>query len=68
MLQEQGLPALVVLDDALVFSDQQRLVRMFDILENAAKSLQIIILTCREDRFLDLKAKHLQMKQPAVAA
>ncbi|MGI9492686.1 MAG: hypothetical protein ACR2QF_09835, partial [Geminicoccaceae bacterium] len=68
MLQEQGLPSLVVLDDALVFSDQQRLARMFGILENAAKSLQIIILTCREDRFLDLKAKHLQLQQRATAA
>jgi chromosome segregation ATPase len=68
MLQEQGLPALVVLDDALVFSDQQRLDRMFDILENAAKMLQIIILTCREDRFLDLKAKRLQIEQRAAAA
>ena len=68
MLQEQGLPALVVLDDALVFSDRGRLVRMFDILEDAAKDLQIIILTCREDRFLDLKAKRLHIKavDPAV--
>lgn len=64
MLKEQGLPALVVLDDALVFSDEQRLTRMFDILETAAKTLQIVILTCREDRFLDLKAKPLELKAP----
>ncbi len=59
MLKERGLPALVVLDDALVFSDEHRLARMFGILENAALSLQIIILTCREDRFLKLDAKRL---------
>ncbi len=68
MLQEQGLPALVVLDDALVFSDQQRLVRMFDILEKAAKTLQIIILTCREDRFLNLKARRLKIETPPASA
>ena len=68
MLKEQGLPALVVLDDALVFSDQQRLARMFDILEKAAETLQIIILTCREDRFLDLKATKLSLVQKAEAA
>lgn len=69
MLREQGLPALVVLDDALVFSDRQRLARMFDILEKAAKTLQIVILTCREDRFGELKAKHLRIDAPpAVSA
>ncbi len=68
MLKEQGMPALVVLDDALVFSDQQRLARMFGILEKAAETLQIIILTCREDRFLDLKAKKLSLVEKADAA
>jgi hypothetical protein len=68
MLKEQGLPALVILDDALVFSDQQRLARMFAILEKAATSLQIIILTCHEDRFRGLKAKHLAIQQRAAAA
>ena len=68
MLQEQGLPSLVVLDDALVFSDQQRLDRMFQILENAAETMQIIILTCREDRFHDLNAKRLHIEQRAAAA
>ena len=61
MLKEQGLPALVVLDDALAFSDSERLARMFTILEKAATHMQIIILTCREDRLADLKATRLQI-------
>lgn len=61
MLQEQGLPALVVLDDALAFSDSERLARMFTILEKAAKRMQIIILTCREDQFAEVEATRLQI-------
>ncbi|MEZ5933008.1 MAG: AAA family ATPase [Alphaproteobacteria bacterium] len=59
MLQARGLPALIVLDDALTFSDKDRLARVFAILEQAAKHLQIIILTCHEDRFAGLEAKRL---------
>ncbi len=68
MLQEQGLPALVVLDDALVFSDERRLARMFEIVENAAQNLQIVILTCHEERFATLQAKHLRIVPQADAA
>lgn len=68
MLKDEGRPALLVLDDALVFSDEQRLRRMFEILEAAAETMQIIILTCREDRFLDLNAKRLQIEHQADAA
>ncbi|MGI9434224.1 MAG: hypothetical protein ACR2Q4_05255, partial [Geminicoccaceae bacterium] len=62
MLREQGLPALVILDDALAFSDEQRLERVFDILEEAATRMQIIIFTCREDRFDTLNAKRLMIE------
>ncbi len=61
MLKEQGLPALVVLDDALAFSDSERLARMFTILEKAATHMQIIILTCREDRLAGLEATRLRI-------
>jgi len=56
MLMAQGLPALVVLDDALAFSDSGRLERMIAILEEAAKRMQIIVLTCREERFAGIEA------------
>lgn len=62
MLQQQGLPALIVLDDALAFSDDERLKRMFAILEKAAKRMQIIILTCREDRFAGIDATRLKIQ------
>ena len=63
MLKEQGLPSLLVLDDALVFSDEARLSRMARILEEAAKDMQIILLTCREDRFLALEANRLRIEE-----
>jgi chromosome segregation ATPase len=59
MLRDQGLPAFLVLDDALVFADAERLARMFALLQAAAKDLQIILLTCREDRFEALAARQL---------
>ena len=61
MLQDEGLPAIVVLDDALAFSDSARLESMFAMLEQAAKRMQIIILTCHEDRFTELKATRLHI-------
>ncbi|WP_217808213.1 ATP-binding protein, partial [Oceanibacterium hippocampi] len=44
MLIEQGHPATVVLDDALVFSDDRRMDRMFDILNMVGQQVQIIVL------------------------
>ncbi len=62
MLQEQGLPALMVLDDALAFSDSTRLARMLAILEKAARRMQIVILTCREDQFAEIGATRLRIE------
>ena len=62
MLIEQGHPATVILDDALVFSDDRRMRRMFDILNMAARKVQIIILTCREQLFEELGGKPLTLK------
>ena len=59
MLKDQDLPALIVLDDALAFSDDHRLMRMVEILEAAATRMQIIILSCREDRFTGIEATRL---------
>lgn len=62
MLVEQGHPATVVLDDALVFSDDRRMDRMFDILNMVGQQVQIIILTCREQLFEGVGGQHLSMK------
>ena len=61
MLAEQGYPATVILDDALVFSDDRRMSRMFDILNMAAQEVQVIILTCREQLFERLGGHQLRL-------
>jgi DNA repair exonuclease SbcCD ATPase subunit len=47
MLAERGMPAPIILDDALVYCDDDRIERMFDALSRAGKQQQIIVLTCR---------------------
>ncbi|MCY3981665.1 MAG: hypothetical protein OXF51_07860 [Alphaproteobacteria bacterium] len=59
MLVEQGHPATVVLDDALVFSDDRRMARIFDILNMAARNVQVIVFTCREQLFEGLGGRQL---------
>ena len=61
MLIDQGAPAAVILDDALVFSDDQRMRLMFDILSHAAQRVQIVVFTCREQLFEGLGAHQLQL-------
>ena len=62
MLVEQGHPATVVLDDALVFSDDRRMGRMFDILNMVGQQVQIIVLTCREQLFEGIGGQHLSLQ------
>ena len=61
MLGEQGHPATVILDEALVFSDDRRMSRMFDILNMAARNVQVIIFTCREQLFEELGGSQLSL-------
>ncbi len=49
MLLASGRPAFLVLDDALAFADPLRMERMFDILTDAGRRMQILVLTCRDD-------------------
>ena len=60
-LVEQGHPATVVLDDALVFSDDRRMGRIFDILNMAAQNVQVIVFTCREQLFEGLGGRQLSL-------
>jgi uncharacterized protein YhaN len=46
-LRERGYPAAVILDDALVYADDDRFERMQLALRKAAETVQILILTCR---------------------
>ena len=61
MLVDQGAPAAVILDDALVFSDDRRMRLMFDILSHAAQRVQIVVFTCREQLFEGLGAHQLHL-------
>ncbi|HLT03099.1 MAG TPA: hypothetical protein VK001_13010, partial [Geminicoccaceae bacterium] len=67
LLADQGRPAVVVLDDALVFSDDQRIEQMFQILARAGQKLQILVLTCRERVFQGLPATRLRLEQVQTA-
>ena len=62
LLAERGQPAAVILDDALVFSDDLRMDTMFDILTHAARQMQVIVFTCRAQLFEGLGAKQLQLR------
>jgi len=66
LLLKQGRPATVILDDALAFSDDQRIERMFDILMRAGESVQIIVLTCRKRLFARLGATTLEIQERKV--
>ena len=46
-LRGKGYPAAVILDDALVYADDDRFERMQLALRKAAQTVQVLILTCR---------------------
>ena len=54
LLARQGRPVPVILDDALVHSDDERIVLMFKALNRVASDQQIIVLTCRQMAFTAL--------------
>ena len=61
MLARGGTPAPVILDDAIVFTDDDRIERMFDALTQQAHDLQIIVLSCRQRAFRDLGGRGLEI-------
>lgn len=65
LLLGQGRPATVILDDALAFSDDQRIESMFDVLMRAGEQVQIIVLTCRKRLFTRLGAVPLEIRKTA---
>lgn len=62
LLQEAGRPTLIILDDALVHSDAQRIGQMKRILFDAAQRHQILLFTCHPLNWRDLgvPARELQ--------
>lgn len=61
MLAKAGRHAPVILDDALVFTDDDRIERMFDALHRQAGDLQILVLSCRQRAFRDLGGRTLRL-------
>lgn len=61
LLAKNGGPAPVILDDALVYSDDDRIERMFDALHRQAREQQIIVFSCRQRAFQKLGGNALQM-------
>ncbi len=63
LLARDGRPAPVILDDALVYSDDDRIERMFDALHRQARDQQIIVFSCRQRAFQSLGGNVLQMTE-----
>ena len=61
LLAKDGQPAPVILDDALVYSDDDRIERMFDALHRQASDQQIIVFSCRQRAFAQLGGNILRM-------
>lgn len=61
LLAKDGQPAPVILDDALVYSDDDRIERMFDALHRQASGQQIIVFSCRQRAFAQLGGTILRM-------
>jgi hypothetical protein len=59
--RSQNVP--IVLDDALVFSDDDRIQRMFDALSRAGRQQQVIVLTCRTKAFEQLGGRSLRIEE-----
>lgn len=61
LLIAKGKPACLLLDDALVFADDARFELMTDILADAARRMQITILSCRTAAYRHVEAHRLAL-------
>jgi DNA repair exonuclease SbcCD ATPase subunit len=61
LLADRGQAAPVILDDALVYSDDTRIERLFEVLRTASQHHQVIVLTCRSRLFETLGGTPLQI-------
>lgn len=60
LLAMGGQPTPVILDDALVYSDDDRIEKMFDALHRQARAQQIIVFSCRQRAFARLGGQVLR--------
>jgi energy-coupling factor transporter ATP-binding protein EcfA2 len=62
LLADNGTPAPLILDDALVYADDGRIMRMFSALQHAAQTHQVLVLTCRERAFEGLSGNRIALR------
>lgn len=62
LLKEAGKPTLIILDDALVHSDADRLDQMKRILFDAAQRHQILLFSCHPENWRDLGVPAREMQ------
>ena len=61
MLAKTGETAPVILDDAIVYTDDARIEHVFDALTRQAHDLQIVVFSCRQKAFRDLGGRSLDI-------
>ncbi len=62
LLADAGQPTPLILDDALVYSDDSRIEALFEVLRRAAEVHQVIIFTCRSRTFEQLGGTRLSLR------
>ncbi|PRY21260.1 DNA repair exonuclease SbcCD ATPase subunit [Aliiruegeria haliotis] len=62
MLAKDGRSAPVILDDAIVYTDDERIETMFDTLNRQALDFQVIVFSCRQRAFRDLGGTQLTIE------
>ena len=62
LLARDNRPFPVILDDALVYSDDDRIEHMFNALHRQARDQQVIVLTCRQRAFQGLGGNVLTLQ------
>ena len=66
LFARQGRRMPIVLDDALVYSDDDRIIKMFTALTRVAAGQQILVFSCRQLAFQDLGGERPRVTlQPA---
>lgn len=67
LFARQGKPMPVILDDALVYSDDSRIIAMFTALHRVAHDQQVIVFSCRQMAFAELGGTrpHVEITQDA---
>ncbi|OIQ45641.1 MAG: hypothetical protein BM558_02990 [Roseobacter sp. MedPE-SW] len=65
LLARAGQPAPIILDDAIVYTDDARIEKIFDALTLQADEMQILVFTCRQKSFRALGGTQLSIRSAA---